>query len=122
MSKILIVDDNEHILKILEVFLAMGNNNEVDTTMSAEHALELLDKKDYDLVIVDIRLIGMNGVELSLRIRKLKPHIKIIGLTGYYSELFTNYDYKIAGFDVVFEKPTGYRDFVSLLKNEGFIK
>ena len=119
MSKILIVDDDEQILHLFEALLER-NDTTVDTTVSAEGALKLLDNNKYDLIILDIKLIGMNGVELALKIREEDKAVKIIGITGYYSPIFTQYDYRLAGFNMVFEKPIGYKGFIEYLEKEKF--
>lgn len=120
MSRILIVDDEKQILHLFEAFLER-NNTTVDTAVSAEEALKLLGNNKYDLIILDIKLIGMNGVELALKIREEDKNVKIIGITGYYSPIFTQYDYRLAGFDIVFEKPIGYKSFIAYLEKDGFI-
>ena len=120
MSRILIVDGDEQILRLFEALLER-NGVVVDTALSAEVALKLLGNNKYDLIILDIKLIGMNGVELALKIREGDKDVKIIGITGYYSPIFTQYDYRLAGFDMVFEKPIGYKSFIAYLEKDGFI-
>lgn len=120
MSKILIVDDDEQALHLFEAFLGRSTAA-VDTAASAEVALMFLSNNKYDLIILDIKLIGMNGVELALKIREEDKDVKIVGITGYYSPIFTQYDYRLAGFDAVFEKPIGYKDFITYLEKDGFI-
>ena len=120
MSRILIVDDDSQVLHLFEAFLGR-KGVVVDATFSAEEALKLLGNNKYDLIILDIRLQGMNGVELALKIREEDKDVKIVGMTGYYSPIFTQFDHRLAGFDVVFEKPIGYKDFIAFLEEGGFI-
>lgn len=57
--------------------------DEVQTAASSNEALQMLDTLHPDLVISDIRMPGMNGVELCQEIRRRQPHCQIIFLTAY---------------------------------------
>jgi CheY-like chemotaxis protein len=81
---ILVVDDNATNLKLARVLLA-SEGYEVHTASDAEEALELLATFMPDLILMDIQLPGMDGLELT---RKLKAdpqrrHITIVALTAY---------------------------------------
>lgn len=86
MSKhtILIVDDNPHNLKLARVLLS-GEGYDVRTAADAEEALELLDTLTPALILMDMQLPGMDGLELTRRL-KLDPvrrRIQIVALTAY---------------------------------------
>jgi two-component system response regulator HydG len=55
----------------------------VEIATSAEQALERLERRDIDLVVTDIRLPGMSGVELTMRIQEFYSDVPVIGITGY---------------------------------------
>jgi CheY-like chemotaxis protein len=81
---ILIVDDNPANMKLVRVLLS-GEGYEVRTALDAESALAELRSSRPDLILMDIQLPGMDGLELT---RKLKSdpatrNIKIVGLTAY---------------------------------------
>jgi DNA-binding NtrC family response regulator len=79
---ILVVDDDCLICQQLDqVFTQEGYRATV--TSSAEQALELLENEDIDLVVTDIRLPGMDGVELTKRIVEHWADVPIIIMTGY---------------------------------------
>ena len=81
-SRILIVEDVESIQLAIRDFLFSRYN--VVSAPSAEDALTILSEdKDIDLLITDISLPGMNGIELGRLARKLNPTIKIILITSY---------------------------------------
>jgi len=81
MTKILIVDDDSNICYTLKVFLE-SSNYEVDTAESAAAALSILEKKEFDVIVADIILPKMNGIELLHEIRKVSEDVQVIMMTG----------------------------------------
>ncbi len=62
--KILFVDDERAILEQAKIFLKKeAENLDIETTISADNALELLDEYDYDAIISDYQMPGMNGLD-----------------------------------------------------------
>jgi DNA-binding NtrC family response regulator len=82
MSKILIVDDEPRVVSAFQDLLGDGGH-EVATAREAETALELLKAKTFDLVVMDICLLGMNGLEALRRIKKQQPALPVIVMTGH---------------------------------------
>jgi CheY-like chemotaxis protein/anti-sigma regulatory factor (Ser/Thr protein kinase) len=80
-NTILIVDDDPDIHRLLAAGLA-GENYSIEDTYDGLQALSLLEKKPFDLVITDIRMPGLDGLELSRRIRTLYPAIKVLVMTA----------------------------------------
>ncbi len=78
---LLIVDDEKEILRSLT--LTFAEDYEVFTAPSGTEALEILEKQEIALVIVDQRMPGMTGVELLERVFQINPNIIRIILTGY---------------------------------------
>lgn len=83
-EKILIVDDEEDILKVLK-FLLSREGYEVDTALTGEEALELLKKKNYDLVLTDLRMPGIDGIELLDKTLEINPSTAVVIMTAYAS-------------------------------------
>jgi DNA-binding NtrC family response regulator len=85
MTKILyhlfIVDDEPTIREGIK--LALGDDYRVTGFANAEDALALLEKDPPDLVLLDIGLPGMNGIEALARIKAADPHILVIMITAY---------------------------------------
>ncbi len=81
MGKILVVDDEEIIRITLSGFL-MKDNHDVQVAEDADQAIELFAKTDFDVVVSDIILPRMTGVDLLKAIRKISPHVQVIMMTG----------------------------------------
>ena len=88
MKKILIVDDEPTILMTLSHVLSTSDVT-VITSSRIEEAEEALDRYTFDLVIADIRLSGMYGIEgleLLSYIKRINPKTEVIIMTAYGSE------------------------------------
>ena len=83
-NKILLVDNEIHLTESLERFL-FEEGYDVITCINAENALEILDDQSIDLIITDIMLQGINGIELLKIIKNKKPEIPVIITTAYAS-------------------------------------
>lgn len=81
MKKILIVDDDEQVRFNLTTYLK-DEGYEVLNVPSAMDALALIERQHFDLAIVDMRMPGMNGEELIMRINQVKPGLRYIIHTG----------------------------------------
>ena len=80
MSHILIVDDDDKIRELLKEFLT-ENNFLISTAADATEALEKLNSISFDLIIIDIMMPGMNGYELTKKIRE-STLVPLIHLTA----------------------------------------
>ena len=69
-STILIVDDNQEIREIIEILLT-GEGFQAVQAKDGMTALELLKEREFDLIILDIMMPGMNGYQTCLEIRKM---------------------------------------------------
>ncbi|MDY7038007.1 MAG: response regulator [Thermodesulfobacteriota bacterium] len=81
-QKILLVDDEEGIRKVLGISLE-DRGYEVITAQNAEEALPLFRKTDPQIVLTDIKMPGMDGIELLRRIKRESPDTEIIMITGH---------------------------------------
>lgn len=83
-ERLLIVEDEDTLCHSLKrVFSREGY--EVDIADSAEYAFELLGEKTYDLIITDIILPGISGIELLSKYKKRNPGQKVVIMTAYAS-------------------------------------
>lgn len=84
MASILVVEDDSSMNDVLTSILT-EEGHEVQSAFTGPHAIELCEKFKFDLVVTDVRLPGMDGVEALDRIRKLQSKLKCIVITGYAS-------------------------------------
>jgi len=78
----LIVDDNPTITRLIE--LQMGKAGYCcDTAANGEEALQKINKNNFDLVISDISMPGISGLELLTSIKRKKPHLPVLIITGH---------------------------------------
>jgi two-component system response regulator (stage 0 sporulation protein F) len=92
MKTILVVDDEDPIRRLIELELK-EDGYEVLTAANAQDALKLVQTEPLDLVILDIRMPGMDGLEALPRILGLKEGLKVILNTAYsqYQESFMSW-------------------------------
>ena len=86
MSRVLIIDDEEKITRILKEAIA-SEGYDVETCSSAEEALPLIEKGDIDIILCDLRLGGMDGLELLRRSREISQGTDFVMMTAYASAL-----------------------------------
>ena len=83
-GRILIVDDDDTTCELLEAMLA-GDGYEAVSVGSAAEALERVEAEVFDVVLTDLNLGGMDGVELCGRLATLRPDLPVVVVTGYAS-------------------------------------
>ena len=81
-TKILVVDDELSMREFLAILLE-GEGYRVDQAESAEDALGLMDREDYQLVISDVSMPGLSGIELLARIKVVAPETAVLMITAY---------------------------------------
>jgi len=81
-SKILIVDDQVNTCKSLQAILRKGGYYS-EYTLKAEEALKRVQEEHFDIVITDIRMPGMDGMQLLEELKKIQPQLIVIMITGY---------------------------------------
>ncbi len=83
-AKVLLVDDEEEFLDILGERMKI-RGMEVQTSSSALAALDILDEESFDVIILDLMMPEMDGLEALKRIKKNRPELQVILLTGHGS-------------------------------------
>jgi len=106
-TSILIVDNDEELLPMLyEMFEAKGYLCE--PCDSAQAAIECLNKSRFHIILADIAMPDMDGFELTERIKKLRPDMATILMTGFIDDF--SYDRAIAAGASDFIKKTFYHE------------
>jgi diguanylate cyclase (GGDEF)-like protein len=83
-AKILVVDDEEVVCNFLESLLT-GAGYQVQTCLSGQEAIAKLQEDSFDLVITDLKMPGLNGVDVLKRAKELEPFCEVIVITAYAS-------------------------------------
>ena len=107
-DKILIVDDDPAICKLLEKVM---HSNELETTTvnCGMDALSILKNHTFDLILMDIKMPEMNGIEATERIRSISPDIPIIAVTAH--AYYTDKEQALAaGCNAIVSKPYAIAD------------
>ncbi|HBS88953.1 MAG: hypothetical protein A2W91_05870 [Bacteroidetes bacterium GWF2_38_335] len=114
-SKILIADD-EHVNIILIKEMLSGSEIDFICAANGVEALTFCENdSEISLVLMDIKMPEMNGIEATQKIKKFNPELKIIALTAYGLDIEIE-KYKECGFDNYLTKPVNYEVLMTLLK------
>jgi two-component system, NtrC family, response regulator PilR len=81
-TKILVVDDELSMREFLAILLE-GEGYQVDQAEGAEDALQLMAQGKYDLVVSDVSMPGLDGIQLLTRIKSLSPETAVLMITAY---------------------------------------
>jgi DNA-binding NtrC family response regulator len=81
-AKILLVDDEATFTKYLSIFLS-NRGYEVAAADNGTRALEMIDGADFDLVVLDLKMPGISGMETLKVLKKREPCMEVIILTGH---------------------------------------
>ncbi len=115
---ILVIDDDIGIRESLSLVLGDAGY-QVDTVESGEQGIQKVKRNNYDLIFLDIKMAGMNGIETLQEIRKMGKKIPVYIITAFQREYFRQLqDAKQDGMDFeVIEKPFDRKRLLSLVKD-----
>ena len=82
MKAILFVDDHEVLARLSCEILEMQGYRAV-SAYNGEDALQKFEQEDFDILVTDFRMEGMNGVELARKVHEKHPEVPVIIVTGY---------------------------------------
>jgi CheY-like chemotaxis protein len=84
-TQVLVIDDDAVVGRSFDRVLS-GKGYEVSTALSGEEALDTMNNADFDVVFTDIRMPGMDGLEVAERIKARCPWTPVVVITGYGTE------------------------------------
>ncbi|MHB8110153.1 MAG: sigma-54-dependent transcriptional regulator [Syntrophorhabdaceae bacterium] len=113
--RILVVDDNEELREILEEYLK-GEGHNVEGAANGREALERHNKKAFDLVITDLNMPEISGMELIRTVRKNNADTEFVIITGYASMDSAVEAVRIGAFDYIV-KPFRMEELQVVVKN-----
>ncbi len=114
---ILLVDDDAGMLKTMNYILS-DKGFEVVALNNGPDAMELIKKKTFDIVFSDIKMPGMNGVELLKKIKRLSPETDVLMITAYTMHDLVE-QAKKAGANAIFSKPLDLDRIISYIEKLG---
>ncbi len=117
--KILIVDDEASIRELFRDFLSDAGYT-VSLATNGDEALRILDNENIMLIFLDLKLFGMDGIQLCRQIR-MTNHVAIIYAITGWSSLFEIEECREAGFDDFFTKPVKFEQILEVV-DEAFKK
>jgi DNA-binding NtrC family response regulator len=84
MSKILIIEDEQSIRRVLKNIISEENKDwTVDDAADGLAGMEMVKKEDYDLIMSDIKMPGMDGLEVLEKVKDLKPETAVVMISGH---------------------------------------
>ncbi|HKN88552.1 MAG TPA: response regulator [Nitrospiraceae bacterium] len=115
MAHILLIDDDALLLTALPAVFQQGPRAiEVDTASSAEHALRLIRNTQYDAIVSDFSMPGLNGIDFLKECKTMRPDIPIILLTGYGTRELEEEAYREGAYALI-QKPVDADVFLSVV-------
>ena len=117
MPKILIVEDEANIRRVLIKILSEENSTyQVEDAADGLQGLEKIKNADYDLVLCDIKMPKMDGVELLEAVKKIKPEIPMVMISGHGDMETAIHSMRLGAFDYI-SKPPDLNRLLNTVRN-----
>jgi DNA-binding response OmpR family regulator len=114
MPKILIVDDDVHLRKLVRTYADLEGYRSVEAESGAA-ALDILHKADFDLIILDVMMPGIDGFEALAQIREISEDVPVIMLTSRTEEYDRLFGFNLGADDYV-PKPFSPKELMARIK------
>jgi DNA-binding NtrC family response regulator len=112
--KILIVDDEPVMHKLLSSFIfELGHQSE--STYNGPEALKAIEDQSFDLILTDVRMPGMDGLELLEKIHQSHPQLPVVVITGHGDPTMSEKAKALGAYDFII-KPVSLVKFMQLVK------
>ena len=112
--RVLVVDDEEDFLETI-VNRLRRRNVDAEGVNNGKKALELLEHRDFDVVILDVKMPGMDGLEALKEMKSRKPFMEVIMLTGHGSVESGIQGMRLGAFDYIM-KPADIDDLMEKMR------
>ena len=112
-GKILVVDDNEDLCEMLKDILEM-EDFEVAIALDGPQALEQATEQDFDVVLMDIKMPKMDGVETFRKMKEIKPDTPVIMITAYAVEQLIREAMKLGAYAAL-KKPFNFDELLKTI-------
>jgi diguanylate cyclase (GGDEF)-like protein len=115
MNSVLIVDDDEGLLEMFKTALSIEGYR-CETAANVEKALDLIKNVAFDILIADIKMPGMTGLELTEKAKKIRPDMAAIVMTAYIEEFSYDSAIEVGASDFI-KKPFTVRELVARIQH-----
>jgi len=112
--RVLLVDDEEDFIRTLSERLELRDLKS-NTAFDGEQAIKLVGDKEPDIIILDLKMPGIDGMEVLRRVRKAYPHIQVIIQTGHGNDMDEAEARELGVFDYL-KKPVDIELLVERIK------
>ncbi len=117
MSKILIIEDESAILRVLKKIISEESDSyDVEEAVDGLEGFEKIKNTDYDLVLCDIKMPKMDGVEVLEKVQKIKPEIPFIMISGHGDLDTAVQTMRMGAFDYI-SKPPDLNRLLNAIRN-----
>ena len=117
MPKILIIEDESAIRRVLKKIISEENDTyQVDEAEDGLVGLEKIKKEDFDLVLCDIKMPKMDGIEVLEKIKKIKPEIPVVMISGHGDLDLAVNTMRLGAFDYI-SKPPDLNRLLNTVRN-----
>jgi DNA-binding NtrC family response regulator len=99
-AKILVVDDEEIVLKSFRKILE-SRGHQVYTALSGQEVFDFLEKEPVDIIFTDMKMPGIDGIEVLERVKEKYPDILVVMITGYSTVQSAEQAMKLGAFDYI---------------------
>jgi DNA-binding response OmpR family regulator len=113
--KLLLVDDEAEFLDTLVDRLDL-RDLKTDVAHNGKEALSAVDEEEPDVIVLDVKMPGMDGIEVLQRVKKAYPHVEVIILTGHGSEQDEERARALGAFDYL-RKPADLQTLLGRIRN-----
>jgi two-component system response regulator HydG len=113
-SRVLVIDDDrDHAESIADILSMRGHS--VEAAFSGEQGVEIFRRQDFDIVFMDVKLPGMNGVETFFEFKKIRPNARVMMMTGFSLEQLITQALENGALGVL-RKPFAIQDLLHVLE------
>jgi len=113
-QSVLLIDDEAELLKTLAERLRV-RGMAVTTAQSGQEALDIIRDADFDAVVLDLAMPGLDGIETLRRMQALKPDVQVVLLTGHATVEKSVEAMKLGAVDLL-EKPADFKDLLATIE------
>jgi DNA-binding response OmpR family regulator len=113
--RLLLVDDEHEFVETLADRLKM-RDLDASTACNGEEALSAVEREEPDVIVLDLKMPGIHGIEVLRRVKEAYPNVEVIILTGHGSKKDEETARRLGAFDYV-KKPADLDTLVARIKN-----